>query len=143
MTKNMQYATIAIEKAGIFMKKNDIKKIKLLAGLVAALAILLAGYTKSRKKGEMLYKVSVCLGAKKTQKREITADFQHLFKSNGWAYTATEDYEQYAENGSETLIYYVILAEEEPLAKALNGLQEKWLLPSVCCTKEENPYRRL
>ena len=121
--------------------KKDIRKIKLLAGFVAALAILLAGYKKSKKKGEWLYKVSVCLGTQKEQKKEITAEFQNMFKSNNWAYTATEDYEQYIENGSETLVYYVILAEEEVLSRALNELQAKWALPSVCYTKEEKSYR--
>lgn len=141
MTKNMLYATIPIGKVGIFMKKKDIKKVKFLAGLVAALAILLAGYRKSKKKGEWLYKVSVCLGAQKAQKKEITADVQSLFKSNNWAYTATEDYEHFSENGSETLVYYVILADEETLRKAINELQEKWGLPSVSYSKEEKPYR--
>lgn len=125
------------------MKKKDGRKVKLLAGLVAALAILLAGYKKSKKKGEWLYKISVCLGEKKEQKKEIKAELQQMLRSKGWAYTATEDYEQYEENSSETLVYYVILAEEEVLAKVLDNLQETWNLPSVTYIKEEKSYRRL
>ncbi len=119
------------------MEQKRKNKLKWALGLAAGTAVLLAGYFKSRQKGETLYKLSV-FTAKEKEAVEVYA--KGILESCGWAFHRAEEQ---GENGEEVLVFYVLLAKEEELNELIENIKTKWPLVSVFCTKEEKPYRRL
>ena len=130
-------------KRRLTANRKDLKKVNLAIGVIGALAILLAGYKKSKQREENLYKVSLCLGKQKEKKDEIASAAQTIFEDEGWAYAETKDYGKYAHKADEMLAYFVLLASEEELYQQMANCREKWDIPFISYVKEEKPYRRL
>ncbi len=119
------------------MEQKQKNRLKWILGFAAGTAVLLAGYFKSRQKGEMLYRLSI-FSAKEKEAVEVYA--KDILESCGWAFHMAEEQ---GENGEEVLVFYVLRAKEEELNLLIENIKGKWPLVSVSCTKEEKPYRRL
>ena len=114
--------------------------VKWLALILAALATMVVGGKRCRKNGETLYRFSV-LGF--PDKDPVSLYVHEIAKANGWGIAEYLDCGEHLENGGDTLIFFLLFAEEEQIKNLAEDLQARWPMLSISYVKEEKNFRKI
>ncbi len=114
--------------------------VKWLACILAVLAAMVAGGKRRSARGETLYRFSV-LGF--PDKEPVSVYVHEIAKVNGWGIAEYLDCGERMENGGDTLIFFLLFAEEDQVKKLAEDLQVRWPKLTVSYVKEEKNFRKI